>query len=247
MIDSEMIRSLGKKIVELEKKIDLYKVESKTLYSQWIDVLTIQTEKIEKLKNRVDAHKLTIINMGNAMNKEIKELKEQFELHKTSHHHPNLYKMIKGNWNLIKQQEEALREFLWKFDGHLVLDHEYQEKSMAHEHIKTLVNKLGGETSVSRGETVSLEKPPMIVKESPIETLQNSKPSEQDINYEKLREYSGVSAKTKDLLEKEPTITARQTDFYRYDGCDGICFTCDEKNRCTIKNPKKEPEEDHDT
>lgn len=34
---------------------------------------------------------------------------------------------------------------------------------------------LGG-NSVSKEETVSLEKPSMIVKESPVETLQNSKP-----------------------------------------------------------------------
>ena len=29
------------------------------------------------------------------------------------------------------------------------------------------------------------------------------------------------------------------SEFYEYDGCDGICFTCDEKNRCTINKGLK--------
>ncbi len=111
MIDlekTEIWKKLVNKITELEKKFKVINDDNIRMFKDIQLSLEANFRRIEKLEKNVE-HKRLIINTHWD---EIKELKEQFELHKTSHPHPNLYKMIKGNWNLIKKQEGVLRELL---------------------------------------------------------------------------------------------------------------------------------------
>jgi len=140
--------------------------------------------------------------------KEIKELKE--------HNHKGIENSIDDILVLIDKRQTNIEEVLrdlgeklvgWQKEKQTDYDKEYFAKSLQH-----TIDKLGGGKTVSKDNEPSLDvevlngktdsKPP-----SNEVWCEGHNPSEQDINYEKLREYSGMSAKTKDLLEKEKEPT----------------------------------------
>ncbi len=163
---------------------------------------------------------------------EIHELKDQF-----TNNHLDLFPDWINDVSLMKEVlREVIEEVYLLVSGMLNLKHEIGLKKNGQlkavfngvsERLDNLNRKLGGEKSGGMKDTIVNEviqvqhsKPPskLRIDEKVYYNKEqagypNKSPSEQDINYEKLREYSGMSAKTKDLLEKEkePISSARQT------------------------------------
>ncbi|KKM50050.1 hypothetical protein LCGC14_1556450 [marine sediment metagenome] len=87
-----------------------------------------------------------------------------------------------------------------------------------------LLKNLGSEISVPKEETVSLEKPSMVVKENPVDSLQNSKPPRKFKHdhfgvtdfHKRLVENENTSEKDKLGTEKEPSEDDQTSDGNRH-------------------------------
>ncbi|KKM60584.1 hypothetical protein LCGC14_0697310 [marine sediment metagenome] len=223
------IKPFRQRIEKLEKKTDLILTENvvtttyinraEGIVKAYQEAYEGHRKKHTYLKKELSELKECISNNhrqhGLHLEKQAKEIKELKE-----HNHKGIENSIDDILVLIDKRQTNIEEVLrdlgeklvgWQKEKQTDYDKEYFAKSLQH-----TIDKLGGGKTVSKDNEPSLDVEVLNGKTDSKPPSNNGAhdnyrvglyPSEQDINYEKLREYSGMSAKTKDLLEKEKEPT----------------------------------------